>query len=140
MTNYHKRVITYDEKTQNFKIECPELSLTVFADTEMSAILSMREEVVIAAKKAKESPSTFAAPAGDVGAMVTLEMLERARQAKLGGGYEARWDSHAQELYGTGPNYEDLRRAFGPPYITATEILERRRGTPKFKKKHPSDY
>lgn len=50
MGKYHKRVITYDDKTQNYKIEVPELGLTVLGDTEMGALMDMRKEVEGAAK------------------------------------------------------------------------------------------
>ena len=52
--SYFKRVITYDDKTSNFKVECPELGLSVLSDTEMGGLLEMRKEVEAAAKTKKE--------------------------------------------------------------------------------------
>lgn len=67
---YHKREITYDEKTENFKITCPELGLEVLGDTEMGALLEMRKEVVAAAKRPKTQtiPSITQGKLGFVGA------------------------------------------------------------------------
>ncbi len=48
---YHERRITFDEKTQNFKVTVPELGLEVLYDTEMGALLEMRKEVAEAAKR-----------------------------------------------------------------------------------------
>lgn len=59
---YHKRVITFDPTTQNFKIEVPELGISILADTEMSAILEARKEVTVAAKKAKEVKPEWTLP------------------------------------------------------------------------------
>lgn len=56
---YHERRITYDEKSQNFKIIVPELGLEVLSDTEMGALLEMRKEVTAAAKRPKLPPNSM---------------------------------------------------------------------------------
>lgn len=45
MKEYFERRITYDPKTQNYKVSVPELGLEILADTEMSGIVEMRKEI-----------------------------------------------------------------------------------------------
>lgn len=42
---YYKRIITYDDKTNNYTVELPQLGLKVLADTEMQALIYAREEI-----------------------------------------------------------------------------------------------
>lgn len=45
MSKYHKRVITYDSHTQNYKISIPELGIEFLADTESSGLIQARKEI-----------------------------------------------------------------------------------------------
>lgn len=91
---YHKREITYDEKTENFKITCPELGLEVLGDTEMGALLEMRKEVVAAAKR----PKTQTMPSLNV-----------------------RISEMTKEEFGRAYN-EPFRNHLGPPVFTAPNL------------------
>lgn len=51
MSNYYKRIITYDDHTQNYKIEIPALGIWVLADTEASGLIMIREELELYAKR-----------------------------------------------------------------------------------------
>lgn len=51
MSKYHKRVLTYDDKSQMYKVSVPELGIEVTSDTEMSALLEARDEVAKAATR-----------------------------------------------------------------------------------------
>lgn len=45
MSPYYRRIITYDEHTQNYKVEVPALGLEILGDTESNALQHMREEI-----------------------------------------------------------------------------------------------
>lgn len=58
MNKYHKRVITYDEHTQNYKVEVPGLGLEVLADTEASGLIFIREEIEAYIKRQSQIAKT----------------------------------------------------------------------------------
>ena len=45
MINYFKRILTFDSSTQLYQVECPELNLKVTSDTEVGALIEMRQEI-----------------------------------------------------------------------------------------------
>ena len=56
MTDYFKRVITYDPKTQNYKVEIPDLGIYVLSDTEASGLIEIRKELEDYVKRVAAMP------------------------------------------------------------------------------------
>lgn len=91
---YHKREITYDDKTQNFKITVPELGLEVLGDTEMGALLEMRKEVTAAAKRPKKLEVKSEMPMADRMRGMIEDIYLPSIPPDYSGGIQSRGRSH----------------------------------------------
>jgi hypothetical protein len=62
--SYYKRVLSYDDITEQYRIVIPALGIAVCSDTEVGAIIEARQAVEDDARKAQQRPSaTF--PTGE---------------------------------------------------------------------------
>lgn len=66
MSKFHKRILTYDSHTQNYKCEVPELGIEALGDTVFTALEFAKEEIEEYAKRIGKTVKDNGTPSLDV--------------------------------------------------------------------------